>query len=455
MFSIAFSRRCWFRSFLRMGTSRPVAVGGLLLACALVTGCSSSNDTPGAAAGTQAAVAGNVVLPSDEALKNKLDDVVTFTQKRRMEAGVNNAWQIVHGILAYGRDLEIKAGGKVVPALDYLLEGGQLRGWTLRPGSHGVEAIVESGTKAGQGHKDQWIGYMSLIGLPADQKLIVQEREFTLQDLLTQAQWEVVDGMEASWTVMALSSYLSPLDTPWTASNGKQWTLEQLMAMEAAQDLAESPCGGTHRLYGLSMALNNYLAERAQRGDTSPLAGGWLAAEKKIKDSIELAKKHQQPDGTFSTQFFIRPATSPDIALQLHATGHTFEFLTMSLSDAQLREPWMVRAADALCRLFDETRSMDLECGALYHAAHGLILYRQRLFGPMPPFAPTANSDAGVATDAPPAAEDAAPSATTAATPENGAAPETAPEGDAPASGTSTAPAQNETADSGTAAPRS
>jgi hypothetical protein len=24
---------------------------------------------------------------------------------------------------------------------------------------------------------------------------------------------------------------------------------------------------------------------------------------------------------------------------------------------------------------------MDVECGALYHAAHGLLLYRDRLFG--------------------------------------------------------------------------
>ncbi|MBX9791532.1 MAG: ADP-ribosylation factor-directed GTPase activating protein isoform b [Pirellulales bacterium] len=363
-----------------MSARRPIGAGCLFVVASLLVGCSSSE--PGDTAQSQPAAPAAI----DDALKNRLDDAINFTQKRHMEAGVNNAWQIVHGILAYGRDLKIKAGGNVVPALDYLLEGGQLRGWTLRPASHGVEAIVESGTKAGQGHKDQWIGYMSLIGLPPDQKLIVQEREFTLMDMLTQAQWEVQDGMEASWTIMALSSYLSPLDAKWTASNGKEWQLEQLVAMEAAQDLAESPCGGTHRLYGLAMALNNYLADRAKRGETGPLTGGWLAADKKIKDSIALAKKHQQNDGTFSTQFFIRPATSTDISLQLHATGHTFEFLTMALPDEVLREPWMVRAADALCRLFDETRSMELECGALYHAAHGLILYRERLFGPLPPF---------------------------------------------------------------------
>lgn len=86
----------------------------------------------------------------------------------------------------------------------------------------------------------------------------------------------------------------------------------------------------------------------------------------------------------------------------------------------------MTRAADALCRLFDETRSMDLECGALYHAAHGLILYRERLFGPMAPFVPAAGGDAAVATDEAPAADGAAPAADSAATPDAGNATETA-----------------------------
>jgi hypothetical protein len=41
-----------------------------------------------------------------------------------------------------------------------------------------------------------------------------------------------------------------------------------------------------------------------------------------------------------------------------------------------------------LCDQFKRTRPIDLECGALYHAAHGLQLYRARRFGPRPEMLP-------------------------------------------------------------------
>jgi hypothetical protein len=53
----------------------------------------------------------------------------------------------------------------------------------------------------------------------------------------------------------------------------------------------------------------------------------------------------------------------------------------MAMTDEEVREAWMTKAAVALCDLLEATREMELECGALYHAAHGLILYRERLFG--------------------------------------------------------------------------
>ena len=35
-----------------------------------------------------------------------------------------------------------------------------------------------------------------------------------------------------------------------------------------------------------------------------------------------------------------------------------------------------------LCKLFRKTKPVDVECGALFHAAHGVVLYREKLFGP-------------------------------------------------------------------------
>ena len=191
---------------------------------------------------------------------------------------------------------------------------------------------------------------------------------------MTQAQWEIYDGMEASWTLMGLSTYL-PLDAIWTAKDGSEWTIERIMAMEAAQDLSESACGGSHRLCGLSVALNRYLAEGGEP------TGGWRDAEKKIQDSIDRARRFQQPDGTFSTSYFDRPGSSPDLANRMSTTGHTLEFLTYALTDEELAEPWVTASVAQLCKIFRQTRDLPMECGALYHAARGLQNYRLRRFG--------------------------------------------------------------------------
>jgi hypothetical protein len=352
-----------FAGLLQLG----IALLGSLALC----GCSPSSQTSAPASASPA----SVPSLSDEQLQRKLDEVIAFTRARHMSAEEHNAWQIVHGILAYGRDLKIKAAGELVSALDYLLAGGKIRGWTMRPGDHGLESVMEPGTKQGQGHPDQWIGYLAQCGLSPDDAIIVDGRTFYLRDLLTQAQWSLYPGMEASWTLMALSTYLPPRAV-WTSKDGSQWTVEKIAAMEARQDLAESPCGGTHRLYGLALALNQHLAQGGK------ITGGWQEADRRVSEAIATAQRFQQPDGNFSTNFFQRPGSSAEVATVLHATGHTFEFLTMAMTDDQVRQPWMRKAAIQLCNLLEETRGMEVECGALYHAAHGLILYRDRLFAP-------------------------------------------------------------------------
>ena len=64
---------------------------------------------------------------------------------------------------------------------------------------------------------------------------------------------------------------------------------------------------------------------------------------------------------------------------KLGATGHIFEFLVLTLDNNRLTEPWVDRAAHRLVTLLEQTQDLDVECGALYHAAHGLLLYRERL----------------------------------------------------------------------------
>lgn len=402
---------------------RPASLLSLLpafVALAFVLGCGQSTTDKTAAVGP---------LPDDDALRAMLDEAIHFTGERVMNTRDHAAWQIVHGIEAYGRDLKIEHEGQVVPALEYLLGGGQLTGFNLQPGEYGVSAIVEPGSKTGQGHKDQWLGYMSFADVPPDALLMCQGSPYRFNDLVTQAQWEQRAGEEASWALMAYARYL-PVDARWSARDGGAWTLERVIEMEASEDIAASACGGTHRLTGIAMMLNAYLAEGGE------LKGGWQKAYDVVQQHVQMARDFQQPDGSFSSNYFVRPGSTSSIDQWISTTGHTFEFLSYALTDEQLREPWMVRACVKLCKLLEQTRKVSVECGGLYHTAGGLIHYRQRLFGPRPSasaerpwamFSETLDSQ-----DAAPASGEA--HETTAVTVREEAAPEESPlEGSNPA----------------------
>jgi hypothetical protein len=335
---------------------------------------------------TQQQPAAPTPLPTEEALRDRVDRAIKFTYTdRHLNTKDQAAWQIVHGALAYGRPFQIYHDGQLVSAIDYLLDGGPLRGWVLRKGDHGLDTLVEPGSKMGQGHEDQWLGYLSQCGLPKDQQIKVGTETFTVNDLITQAQWDVYDGMEATWTLMAFNTYL-PLDAEWTAKDGSQWNIERLVRIETDQNLADSACGGTHRLYALTKARNRYREEGGKLTESSD--GTWEQADKKIRDAVAAAREFQQPDGSFSTNYFSRAAASAEIDARISTTGHVLEFLMVALDDDQIKEPWVTRAVVHLVDCLEKTKNFDLECGALYHAAHALRLYRERRFGPGEPLVP-------------------------------------------------------------------
>jgi hypothetical protein len=337
-----------------------------------------------------ATTAGDGAAPIDRAtLCRRIDAALAHARDARLlDAGVQGAWQVVHGILAFGPDYPLAVKGRTVAALDHLLGGGALTGWKLRPGDPGVVAIVEEGSTMGQGHPDQWLGYLSQCGVasgtapgfvggvPLETPLVVGGKRFTVADLLAQAKHDIRPGQEATWTLMALSAFLPP-DASWTSGAGEAWTTERVVAMEAAADIFSAACGGAHRAYGLAVALD--AQRRATAGEPT---GGWAEAARVLDDLVDRARRFQQPDGSFSIHSFERPGTSPDVFARLGATGHVFEVLAVTLDDERLDEPWVTRAADRLVTLLEQTADLDVECGALYHAAHGLAIYRHRICGP-------------------------------------------------------------------------
>jgi len=325
-------------------------------------------------------------LPDEERLRQMIDDVLhhTYTQ-RHLDVHRHGAWQILHGALPFGMRFKVYDGDRRVGAMQWVLDGNPMGGWLLEHGTENLQGgrrgliiVMDPGTKRGQGHDDQWLAVMAQCGLAIEQPIKFQGRTYQLLDVVQQVMWDVYEGQECSWTLIALSRYLADINAPWDAADGQVWTVEKIMQMEADQELNASACGGTHRLIGMTMALQEYRKQHDQ------LTGGWLAAESKIRTAIRSARAFQQPDGTFSTDYFAGARTVPGVALRLDTTGHTLEFLALALDDDQLSEPWVVRAVVALCKLFDRARQVDLDCGPLYHATHALMEYRERRFGPWP-----------------------------------------------------------------------
>lgn len=355
-----------------------VGVCGLLGATA--TGCLPSGEV----AEKDVPINPSNTLTPDQ-IRDRLDEVIGFTLKGRiLSTAKHAAWQIVHGILAYGPEYEVEHEGKVVRTIDFLCNGGKIVGWNFKEGDvldeatgrRGLVALVEPGTKTGQGHWDQWLGYMATWELPLEHKIVVDGKDHTLRDYAEQIRLDVHKNAEHefSWTLMCLSTYFSTTEK-WKSSDGSEWELGDLLGFEVDNDLGDGPCGGSHRMTGITMAVQNHLKQGGK------LEGNWAKADQFIKRAQKSAQDFQNPDGFFSTNYFLRGGETPEIAQNIGTSGHVFEFLAFSLPKERLLEPWMQNAMAAMCDLLEQTKELDIECGALYHAVHGLVVYRERLFG--------------------------------------------------------------------------
>lgn len=364
----------------------------LFAASAVLLGC-GSHDSGDALADLQTtsaespATAKSVVVPEGDGLRELIDKTLDFTQHGRvMSLEDHAAWQLLHGVLAFGENFEILSGGQRVNAVDWVFDGKPMKGWTVNATNQGLRVEIEAG-KYGQGHDDQWMAILSQWNVPITRKIVVAGKEYTVHDLIKRTMYDCFEGKESSWTIIALSKYLKPIDQKWIATDKQEWTLDRLVAMEAGglydeefaqEQILNSACGGTHRLIGLSIALNNF---KAQHPDVE-LTGGWLAAQKRIDWAVGEARANQLPSGAFSIAFFFRPSNSNNVDELLASTGHVLEFLAFALPKEKLEEPWIQRSVVYLCGLLDRTKHLDIECGGLYHATHALVLYREKVFGP-------------------------------------------------------------------------
>src|SRR5262249_46160500 len=133
-------------------------------------------------------------------------------------------------------------------------------------------------------------------------------------------------------------------------------------------------CGGTHRLFGFTWALHLHLAKGGKK------TAVWQEAEAKIKKYKNLARELQNTDGSFSTDYFNGKANSLR-SDRINTTGHVFEWLALALDADELLEPWVKNAGWALSQMILDAKGDPVPGGSLFHATHGLHIYRARVFG--------------------------------------------------------------------------
>jgi hypothetical protein len=309
--------------------------------------------------------------------RRRIESAIENVRRRKLLTS-NGFWTVFHGILGLGpraTTLRDPHSGGEVNALDYIRQGGELRGLRFLSTRHGLD--VQMGPfSVGQGHQDQFIAEMAQWNVPADLAFTVNGRAYTFLDFVRHAQMRaaVRGKQELSWAIVVVGQYLGT-DGSWTNGAGEKVYYRDLIRYELDADVENAACGGTHRLFGLTWAYHLH----KQRG-LSP-TGVWEEIPVKEAKYRDLARRYQNSDGSFSTEFFRGRASAPDKQLRINTTGHVLEWLALAAPDEELHSAWVQNAASALALMVLDLRADPIESGSLYHAIHGLLLYYARVWG--------------------------------------------------------------------------
>ena len=367
-------------------TRRHACTWIILLVCLGILGCPPA-PVPTEPTGTASGQGTSPTQPTS--LRARVLEAIDLVRSRELEP-VHGFWTVFHGIVGLGPEVMLhdRKGGRRLRALDYIREGGDLPGLKFEEKAEGLDVLnaTDDDRFYAQGHQDQFVAEMAQWGVPIDLEFRVHGRPPTFRAFVryTKAPASIAKKQELGWAILILAEY-EGTDFAWTNKFGEALTFEDLIRyeVESPMDPEESvrvgqlplACGGTHRLFGLSWAWHVH----RQRGGAR--TGVWAQVADQTAHWKQTAKRLQNPDGSFSTNWFVGRSSESDRGLRLTTTGHTLEWLALALSDEELREPWVEESVRYLANLILDMRNEAVEGGTLYHAIHGLIIYYARVWG--------------------------------------------------------------------------
>jgi len=308
-------------------------------------------------------------------LKPKIDAALAYYLNRPEATVQRSPWAVMHAIIPFGVESTLKADGRTVNAIGWMCFNGSCRGQRIfQVTPTGFRPALGAGL---QGHEGQFLAILAQSKVAPEYPLQVGRKRYSVNDLIDYEMKTCKSKTELTFKLLSLSHYL-PSDAQWKNEQGEAWSIEKLVEEELAQPIVGAACGGTHRLMGLSYALNQ------RRAEGFPIEGHFARAQVFLNDFIDYAWTLQNPDGSFSTDWFEGRANQSDMQRKLQTTGHILEWLVFVLPEDQLQSPRVVRAVEFLLYCLVDQRQVDWKIGPRGHALHALSLYEERLFGAVP-----------------------------------------------------------------------
>jgi hypothetical protein len=331
-----------------------------------------------AAGGSIANGSASELTPELSALRDKVRTVLAMYYPRHQSARDHSPWEVMHAIIAYGVDTQLfknGPGGEKVNAIGWMCYNHACAGQQmLLVANDKIDARRGVGV---QGHAGQFLAILAQSHVKSDFPLYVQGKTFSLTDLIEHEKETCVAGEELTFKLISLAHYLDS-DATWITRDGQEWSIQRLVLEELKQPIRGAACGGTHRLMGISYSIH----KRMQRN--KPIVGEFVKAQTFIQGYHRYTFSLQNPDGSFSTEWFTRKGDSTDVDRRLKTSGHILEWIAYSLSDEELRDPRMIKAVNYLATILLTNDKHTWEIGPLGHGLHGLAIYSSRMFKDTP-----------------------------------------------------------------------
>ncbi|HEX6960530.1 MAG TPA: hypothetical protein VF175_01575, partial [Lacipirellula sp.] len=310
---------------------------------------------------------------NQRALRDKVRRVLKHYYNRPLSITDRSPWEVMHAMLSFEvHSRVLQANRQPITAVGWLCFNQPCEHRSLLYLNEDGDMRVKVGP-ALQGHHGQLLALLAQARVRSDYPMKVQGKDFTVADLIEVEKATCYPKTELTFKLIGLQRYLD-IEATWVNDQGMQWDFPTLVREELQQSVRSAACGGTHRLAGLALAV------KKRRASGLPVDGVYAQAERHVANYVNYAYSLQNPDGSFSTEWFKGPGREPDVDRRLKTTGHTLELLMYTSSEQQLAHYRTVRAVNYLSNIMYANRNRDWEAGPLGHAIHALVLYDRLVF---------------------------------------------------------------------------